>query len=69
MNQLGKKNYIEDIRDHILFELKENMIGNNKNYYLNIKITDSICPTEYLSIWTTDDKITDIYKMIMAHIK
>lgn len=37
MNQIGKKNYIEDIRDHMSFELKHNNSNQQKNYYLNIK--------------------------------
>jgi hypothetical protein len=46
------------------FELKVEQMKNSKNYYLNIKIVDSIAAAKILSIWSTDSRIEEIYKIL-----
>lgn len=64
MNQLGKHNEQIDIGDHMQFELKKQERDGQFDYYLNIKIPDSILKTKIVGIWSQDPQLETLYSAL-----
>lgn len=64
MNQLGKHNESIAIGDHMQFELKKQERDGRLDYYLNVKIPDSILKTKIVGIWSEDPKIEALFAMV-----
>ncbi len=57
MNQNNKHNPQFEVGDHIQFELKKESKPERTDYYLNMRITDTIAKTRILGIWSMDPRM------------
>ena len=51
------------------FELKESGTGDQQNFYLNVKVTDSISKTKLLGIWTMDPRVREMFGVLQKEVR